>query len=240
MKRGKHDGRPGEQEMRRPAKGERLAVALAVALVCGAYAGVARADDEVVVAPVGEAPAAPAEAPVEATDPVSEAPPEPTAPPVEATDPVSEAPPEPTEPPVEATDPVSETAPEPARGDSIVVISSAVVSPDVDAAFSVLSSAWSGGAVLDDEASAIRSDPSRGKRASPFVPDPRPLPPGPETPTPAGVGASGGSVGGVSGGLFAALVGFLILVPPGLGRVLSVPLPPVRARMLVAGLERPD
>ena len=56
---------------------------------------------------------------------------------------------------------------------------------------------------------------------------------------PAGAEPSGGSGGGFSGGFFAVLVGFLILMTPGLGQVLNLSL--VRAApTLVAGIERPD
>ena len=226
--------------MTRPARNQRLGVALAVALVFCACAGVARADDRVVAAPLSEVPAEPVEPPVVETEPVSEVPAEPMEPPVEVTEPVVEVP---AEPPVEVTEPVSEVplAPvAPARGDSIVVISSAVVTPGVEAAFSVFSLDSSATPVMGNEASAPRSDPGRAKGGSPSVPDPRRLPPGPEAPAPTGVGASGGSAGGFSGGLLAALVGFLILVPPGLGQVLSLSPIPVRAPTLVAGLERPD
>ena len=226
--------------MTRPARNQRLGVALAVALVFCACAGVARADDRVVAAPLSEVPAEPVEPPVVETEPVSEVPAEPVEPPVEVTEPVVEVP---AEPPVEVTEPVSEVplAPvAPARGDSIVVISSAVVTPGVEAAFSVFSLDSSATPVMGNEASAPRSDPGRAKGGSPSVPDPRRLPPGPEAPAPTGVGASGGSAGGFSGGLLAALVGFLILVPPGLGQVLSLSPIPVRAPTLVAGLERPD
>ncbi len=244
--------------MTRPARNQRLGVALAVALVFCACAGVARADDRVVAAPLSEVPAEPVEPPVVETEPVSEVPAEPVEPPVEVTEPVVEVPAEPPvevtepvvevpaepmEPPVEVTAPVSEVplAPvAPARGDSIVVISSAVVTPGVEAAFSVFSLDSSATPVMGNEASAPRSDPGRAKGGSPSVPDPRRLPPGPEAPAPTGVGASGGSAGGFSGGLLAALVGFLILVPPGLGQVLSLSPIPVRAPTLVAGLERPD
>ncbi len=272
-------GPPGERGMKamtRPAKTPHLGVALAVALICLAYAGVGRA--QVVSEPVGEAPAAPAEAPAEVTDPVSEppaapaelpaevtdpvseppaAPAEPPAevtdpvseppaapaePPAEVTDPVSEPPAAPAEPPAEVTDPVSEPPAASGSGDSIVVINSASTTPGIDAAFSVPSSDSSAGAVIGREPSAPRSDSGRGKRSSPSVLDPQRLPPVPQAPapSPAGAGASGGSGGGFSGGLFAALVGSLIVVAPGLGRVVSLSLTPVRAPTLVGGLERPD
>ncbi len=271
-------GRPTERAMRavtRHRKAPHLGVALAIAFVCFAYAGVARA--QVVAEPVseapaaeppaevadpgGEPPAAPAEPPAEVTDPVSEPPAAPAEPPTEVTDPVSEPPAAPAEPPTEVTDPVSEPPAAPAEpptevtdpvseppaapaasgtGDSIVVINSASATPGIDAAFSAPSSDSSVGAVIGDEPSAPRSDSGRGKRASPSVLDPQRLPPGPQAPAPAGAGASVGSGGGFSGGLFAALVGSLILVAPGLGRVLSLSLTPVRAPTLVGGLERPD
>ena len=109
-------GRPGERGMRamtRPPKTPHLGVALAIALVCLAYAGVARA--QVVAEPVSEPPAAPAEPPAEVTDPVSEPPAAPAEPPAEVTDPVSEPPAAPAEPPAEVTDPVSEPPAAPAE-----------------------------------------------------------------------------------------------------------------------------
>jgi hypothetical protein len=230
--------------MTRPPKTPHLGVALAIALVCLACAGVAPA--HVGAEPVSEAPAAPAapaEPPAEVTDPVSEPPAAPAEPPAEVTDPVSEPPAAPAEPPAEVTDPVSEPPAAPAApgsGDSIVVINSASTTPGIDAAFSVPSSDSSAGAVIGGEPSAPRSDSGRGKRASPSVLDPQRLPTGPQAPAPASAGVSGGSGGGFSGGLFAALVGCLILVAPGLGRVLSLSLTPVRAPTLVGGLERPD
>ena len=271
-------GRPGDRgvsAMTRPPKAPHLGVALAIALVCLAYAGVASAQvvtepvSEPPVAPaeppaevtdpVSEAPAAPAEPPAEVTDPVSEPPAAPAEPPAEVTDPVSEAPAAPAEPPAEVTDPVSEPPAAPAEppaevtdpvseapaasgsGDSIVVINPASTTPGIDAAFSVPSSDSSAGAVNVGEPSAPRLDSGRSRRPSPSVLDPQRLPPAPApAPAPAGAGASGGSGGGFSGGLFAALVGSLILVAPGLGRVVSLSLTPVRAPTLVGGLERPD
>jgi hypothetical protein len=202
-------GRLGERGMgARPPKTPHLAVALAIALVCLACAGVARA--QVGTEPVSEAPAAPVtptEAPAEVTDPVSEPPAAPTA---------------------------------SGSGDSIVVTNSASTTPGIDAVFSVPSSDSSAAAVIGGEPSAPRSDSGRGKRASPSVLDPQRVPTGPQAPAPASAGVSGSSGGGFSGGLFAALVGCLILVAPGLGRVLSLSLTPVRAPTLVGGLERPD
>ena len=204
--------------MTRPPKAPHLGVALGIALVCLACAGVARA--QVGAEPVSEAPAAPAE----------------------MTDPVGEPPTAPVEPPAEVTDPVSEppAAPAASGSGSIVVINSASTTPSIDAAFSAPSSDSSAEAVIGGEPSAPRSDSGRGKRASPSVLDPQRLPTGPQAPAPASAGVSGGSGGGFSGGLFAALVGCLILVAPGLGRVLSLSLTPVRAPALVGGLERPD
>ena len=261
--------RLGERGMRaraRPPKTPHLGVALAIALVCLAWVGVAHAQvgaepvteapaepvtadpPAAVTDPVSEPPAAPAEPPADVTDPVSEPPAAPAEPPADVTDPVSEPPVSeppaaPAEPPAEVTDPVSEPPAAPAasgRGDSIVVINSTSTTPGIDAAFSVPSSDSSAGAVLGGEPSAPRSDSGRGKRASPSVLDPQRLPTAPQAPAPASAGASGGSGGGFSGGLFAALVGCLILAAPGLGRVLSLSLTPVRAPTLVGGLERPD
>jgi hypothetical protein len=177
------------------------------------------------------------------TDPVGEPPVAPAEPPAEVTDPVGEPPVAPAEPPAEVTDPVGEPPVAPAApgsGDSIVVIHSASITPGFDAAFFVPPSDSSAGAVIGGEPSPPRSDSGRGKRASPSVLDPQRLPLGPQAPAPAGAGASGGSGGGFSGGLFAALAGSLTLVAPGLGRVLSLSLTPVRAPTLVGGLERPD
>ncbi len=280
--------RPGQWGMNavtRPSKTPHLGAALVVALVCLAYAGVARA--QVVPAPVSEppaapaappaeatdpeppaAPAAPAEPPAEPTDPVSEppaAPAEPTAPvseppaapaeppaeptdpvseppaaPAEPTDPVSEPPAAPAEPPAEPTDPVSEPPAASGRDDSIVVIDSAPTTSGIDEAFSTPSSDSSGGAVIGREPSVPRSDPGRGKRPSPSVLDPQRVPPRPQAPAPAGAGAASGSGVGFSSGLLAALVGSLILLAPGLGRVVSLSLTPLRAPTLVGGLERPD
>ncbi len=277
--------RTGMKALTLPARKQRLSVALAIALVCLAYAGVARAEDQVAVAPASEAPPAPAEPPAEdpasepppapaeppAEDPASEPPPAPAEPPAE--DPASEPPPAPAEPPAEdpasepppapaeppAEDPASEPPPAPAEppaedpaseapaapvgsgsGDSIVVIDSAVTAPGIDAASLMPSSDSPAGAMIDGEASVLRSDPGRSKRASPSGPDPQQLPPAPQAPMPAGAGASGGSGGGFSGGLFAALVGSLILAIPGLGRVLSLSFTPLRAPTLVVDLERPD
>jgi hypothetical protein len=200
-----------------PAGKQRLGVALAIAFVWLAYAGVARAEDQVVAAPGSEAPTASAEPPAE--------------------EPAGEAPTAPAEPPAEA--PASE-APAGPRNDSIVVIKSAVPAPSIVDAFSVPFPDSPARAVIDGEGSAPRSDPGRGKRASPSVPDPQRLPSGPQAPMPAGAGASGGSGGGFSGGFFAVLVGFLILMTPGLGQVLNLSLSPVRAPTLVASIERPD
>jgi hypothetical protein len=208
-----------------PARKQRLGVALAI-LVSLAYAGVARA--QVVAEPVSEAPAAPAEPPADVTEP-----------------PVSEPPTTPAEPPADVTEPpVSEPPTTPAAsggGDSIVVINnSAATAPGNDAASSVPSLDFAAGAVIGADPSVPHSDPGRGKRASPSVPGPLRIPLAPQAPAPTGAGTSGGSGSGFSGGLFAALVGSLILVAPGLGRVLSLSLTPVRAPTLVASLERPD
>ena len=263
--------------MTRPPTTPHLGVALVIALVCLAYTGVARA--QVVVEPVSEPPAAPAEPPAEVTDPVSEPPAAPAEPPAEVTDPVSEPPAAPAEPPAEVTDPVSEPPAAPAEppaevtdpvseppaapaeppaevtdpvseppaapaasggGHSIVVINTASTTPGIDEAFSPPSPDSSAGAVIGRESSVPRSDSGRGKRPSPSVLDPQRLPPRPQAPTPAGAGAASGSGVGFSSGLLAALVGSLILLAPGLGRVVSLSLTPLRAPTLVGGLERPD
>jgi hypothetical protein len=230
-------GANGNKAVTLPARKQRLGVALVIVLVCLAYAGVARAEDELVAAPASEAPVAPAEPPAE--EPASETPAAPAEPPAE--EPASETPAAPAEPPAE--EPASETPAAPAasgRGDSIVVIDSAATAPGIDAASLMPFSDSPAGAMIDGEESDLRSDPGRTKRASPSVPDPQQLPPRPQAPVPAGAGASGGSGGAFSGGLFAALVGSLILVTPGLGRVLSLSLTPMRAPTLVVDLERPD
>ena len=208
-----------------PARKRRLGVALAIALVWLAYAGVARADDQSV--------AAPAEPPVE--EPASETPTAPAEPPAE--EPASETPTAPAEPPAGEA-PAAPGAS--GRSDSIVVITPAGTEPAMDAAFSAPAADSPARAVIGGEDSGPRPDPGRGKRASPSLPDPHQRPPVPQAPAPAGAGASGSSGGGFSGGLLAALVGSLILVVPGLGRALSLSLTPVRASTLVAGLERPD
>ncbi len=85
--------RLGERGMRaraRPSKTPHLGVALAIALVCLAWVGVAHA--QVGAEPVSEAPAEPvtADPPAAVTDPVSEPPAAPAEPPADVTDPVSE------------------------------------------------------------------------------------------------------------------------------------------------------
>ena len=142
--------------------------------------------------------------------------------------------------PIAAVIPPASEAPAGPRNDSIVVIKSAVPAPSIVEAFAVPFPDSPARAVVGGEGSAPRSDPGRSKRASPAVPDPQRLPSGPQAPMPAGAGASGGSGGGFSGGFFAVLVGFLILMTPGLGQVLNLSLSPVRAPTLVAGIERPD
>ena len=199
-----------------PARKRRLGLALAVSLVCLTYASVAHAEDQVFVPSVGQAPTAPAE-------PVGEAPATPAEPPAE--EPVKQAP-----------------APHPgSRGDdSIVVIRSAPTAPTIDEAFAAPFSDPSVRAVIGGDDSTSRSDAGRSKRTSRSLPDPPRFPPGPQAPLPAGSGVSGGSGGGFSGGLFAALVGLLILAIPGLGQVLTLSASPVHAPTLVASLERPD
>jgi hypothetical protein len=232
-----------------PARKRRLGLALAISLVCLAYAGAARAEDQVLVPSVGEVPTAPAEPPAEAPvggapatpaeEPVGGAPATPAEPPAE--EPVGEAPATPAEPPAEEPVDQAPAAPPGSRGnDSIVVIRSAPTAPTIDEAFSAPFSDPAVRAVIGGGDSTSRSDAGRSKPASRSLPDPPRLPPGPQAPLPAGSGASGGSGGGFSGGLFAALVGLLILAIPGLGQVLTLSASPVHAPTLVVSLERPD
>jgi hypothetical protein len=254
-------GEAYDKVMTRPPKGPHLGVALAIALVCLANAGVARA--QVVGEPVTEAPVAPVDPPAGVPTPVSEPPAEPTEPPAaEVPTPVSEPPAEPTEPPAaEVPTPVSEPPAEPTEppaadvptpvskppapsgnGNSIVVITSGSTTPGIDAAFAMPPPDTSARAAINREPSTSRSDPGRGKSRAPAALDPQRFPPVPQAPapSPAGAGASSGSGGGFAGGLFAALVGTLIVLAPGLGRVVSLSLASVRPLTLVGVLERPD
>src|SRR5262245_24311991 len=96
-----------------PARKRRLGLALAISLVSLAYAGVARAEDQVLVPSVGEVPTAPAEAPAE--EPVGGAPATP------AEQPIGGAPATPAEPPAEEpvpapTEPAQPPAEQPVGG----------------------------------------------------------------------------------------------------------------------------
>ena len=230
-------GARSEREWRRATAGkQRLGVALAIALVCLAYAGVARAEDgrsprqparhpqhprnrppkagqrsptAPAEEPAGERPPHPPEPPAE--DPPAKphrthgttrrrtrrrAPTAPAEPPAETRrrapagprnhppeEPAAKPPPAPTEPP--SRPPASE-APQGHEGDSIVVINSAVPAPSIVEVFSVPFPDSPAPAVIGGERLAPRSDPGRGKRASPSVPDPQRLPSGPQAPMPAG------------------------------------------------------
>ena len=183
--------------------------------------------------PASEAPTAPAEPPAE--EPASEAPTAPAEPPAE--EPASEAPTPPAEPPAEP--PASEAPAAPRSDDSIVVIKSAVNAPSIVEPFSVPFPDSPARAVIDGEGSASRPDPHGASPLRLPFPIRNGFRQGLRRRCLRARGASGGSGGGFSGGFFAVLVGFLILMTPGLGQVLNLSLSP-RAPTLVAGIERPD
>lgn len=240
---------------------QRLGVVIAVVLVGGAYAAVARAEALPADPAIQEVESTAAAGSTEAVDhgsrpasrpgePQGQSAKSPTGP-LSPTEPVSgvgettEPTPATTEPggaaPELPAEPVVEAAPmgsEPLTGSSMVVISPDVLTPSAGLPFTEL---WpdSSGSAIGAEDAGVPSDDEQSKPASPSVHDSGSLPPLPHAPASAGAtGASAASAGGASG-VFAVLVALLALAPLSLSGVLRLVVIPLRPPTLVADVQRP-